>query len=219
MSKQVFRPVGVGFCFCRRGDARWRGTPLTSFAPDPPSVSCVPAMRELVSSGPLPLPVSAVAHARASEHLPLRLAVPALFLYYGDERTLDGFSVLSWPVFPRYGLFCGDERTLAVLPVLSWRRNAAQSSEGAYASETPSPCRPVIGAPGASIVPGGQKGRPGPGRGICGRRGRVIHLSDAEAAAKLGFRDVSSTKVALNVTAVTGLTAFLPEHFADLTSF
>ena len=43
------------------------GTPLTSFAPAPPIVSCVPASQELVSNGPLPLPVSGGGHARSTE--------------------------------------------------------------------------------------------------------------------------------------------------------
>jgi len=43
------------------------GTPLTSFAPAPPIVSCVPASQELVSNGPLPLPVSGGGHARSKE--------------------------------------------------------------------------------------------------------------------------------------------------------
>ena len=40
-----------------------RGTPFASLSPAPPTVSFVPASRELVSGGPLPLPVSGGGHA------------------------------------------------------------------------------------------------------------------------------------------------------------
>ena len=48
----------------RAGGGAGDSVPLRS-TPDPPTVSCVPAARELVSGGPLPLPVSAGAHAPA----------------------------------------------------------------------------------------------------------------------------------------------------------
>ena len=43
------------------------GTPFASLTPAPPTVSCVPASQELVSSGPLPLPVSGGGHVRCTE--------------------------------------------------------------------------------------------------------------------------------------------------------
>ena len=44
------------------------GTPFAALTPAPPNVYCVPAMRELVSAGPLPLPVSGGGHARPLPH-------------------------------------------------------------------------------------------------------------------------------------------------------
>lgn len=52
------------------------GTPHPSDAPAPPNVSCVPALQELVSVGPLPLPASGGGHVRSVEYpssAPLRL--------------------------------------------------------------------------------------------------------------------------------------------------
>ena len=44
------------------------GTPFATLTPAPPHVYCVPAVRELVSAGPLPLPVSGGGHARPLPH-------------------------------------------------------------------------------------------------------------------------------------------------------
>lgn len=59
-------------------------TPLTPFAPDPPTVSCVPLSRNLSPAGTHPLPMSAGAHASQRQLLPFcRTSVLLLYRYEG----------------------------------------------------------------------------------------------------------------------------------------
>jgi len=53
------------------------GTPVASLPPAPPTIYCVPASRELVSCGPLPLPLSGGGQAPRREFPPSRLRPPA----------------------------------------------------------------------------------------------------------------------------------------------
>ena len=55
------------------------------FTPAPPNVSCVPASRELVSVGPLPLPVSGGGHAFGNKYP--RSNVVGYLLQRTEERS------------------------------------------------------------------------------------------------------------------------------------
>ena len=113
------------------------GTPLSpgpsapSLAPAPPSVSCVPAAQELVSAGPLPLPLSGGGQARCMEHpssapqlriihLAMAGAMAALVLVFRalwDRSVLDAiYTVAGYTYGPLLGLFAFGILTRRRLP-------------------------------------------------------------------------------------------------------